>query len=242
MSDTDLPHRPGRAFRLLDRGLILLLALAFKAFYSKADATQLQWLLHPLAWLLNLIGGFNFQLTGAGDWLDTHRGLIIIKACSGGNFLIASWLGYLWRWREQPLGMVNLLRASGAAWLTTLLANSLRILLIAHGQENLAQMTGLSAMDSHRLIGIVVYFGVLTVQMAGARTLLAAPVIYLGVVVLAPWAHAMLSGRNGISISHVVWVAGIPMASILSYGVWRLGRHFLQVRPARPISVKDDRP
>lgn len=234
MSHEATTSRPRRARLLRDWGLILLMAAAFKAFYSSADPLQLQWLLQPLALLLNQIGGFAFQQTGSGEWLDARQGVVIIKACSGGNFLIASWLGYLWRWYELPLDMTKLLRAAGAAWLTTWLANSLRILLIVHGQDDLAHATGLSGMDSHRLIGILVYFGVLSLQLAGARTLLAAPVIYLGVVVLAPWMHALVSGRNGINATYVLWAGGLPVASLIGYGIWWLG-HRCMSEPSKPI-------
>lgn len=201
--------------------LALLLALAFKQFYALAETSQLQWLLWPLATLLNLIGGFAFALTASGEWLDSGHNLVIVKACAGGNFLIASWLGYLWLWRERAFSTSLALRAFGAAWLTTLAANAVRILLIAYAQDDLARITGLSDADSHRLIGIGVYFGALSLQLVGSRTVLAAPVLYLGVALLLPWLNALLSGRDGISISHAVWTALIPLAVVLGYGLWR---------------------
>jgi exosortase K len=214
--------------------LILLLALAFKEFYSLAETSQLQWLLWPLATLLNAIGGFRFAPTASGEWLDTDAGLVIVKACAGGNFLIASWLGYLWRWRERPFNASLALRAFGADWLTTLAANAARILLIAHGQDDLARVTGLSDADSHRMIGIGVYFGALWLQLVGTRTALAAPALYLGVAVLLPWLNAMFSGRDdGISVSHAAWTAVIPLTVVLGYGLWRFGQHFTHVQKRR---------
>ena len=105
--------------------------------------------------------------------------------------------------------------------MTTLVANAVRILLIAHGQDDLARLTGLADADSHRLIGIVVYFGILSAQLVGSRTVLAAPVLYLGIAVLLPWLNALLSGRTGISLSHAAWAAAIPLAVVLGYGLWR---------------------
>lgn len=201
--------------------LALLLALAFKQLYAQAETSQLQWLLWPLASLLNLIGGFAFELMASGEWLDSEHNLVIVKACAGGNFLLASWLGFLWRWRERPFNASLALRAFGAAWLMTLAANAVRILLIAYGQDDLARITGLSDDDSHRLIGIGVYFGALSLQLIGSRTVLAAPALYLGVALLLPWLNAMLSGRDGISVSHAVWTAAIPLTVVLGYGLWR---------------------
>ena len=212
----------GTMSRLVLRwGLILLFALAFKQFYALAETSQLQWLLWPLAALLNAIGGFTFAPLASGEWLDANAGLVIVKACAGGNFLLASWLGYLWRWRERAFNTSLALYAFGTAWLTTLVANAVRILLIAHGQDDLARLTGLADADSHRLIGIVVYFGILSAQLVGSRTVLAAPVLYLGIAVLLPWLNALLSGRTGISLSHAAWAAAIPLAVVLGYGLWR---------------------
>lgn len=260
---------PVRALRARDWVLALMLAMAFKAFYADAETTQLQWLLWPLATLLNGLGGFAFRPMGSGAWLDVGHALIIVKACAGGNFLIASWLGYLWRWRVRPVGQgagrdgglwpdswpgwwpaswfgvrfglqlsVGLaLRAFAAAWVTTLIANALRILLIAHGQDDLSRITGWSASDSHRLIGIVVYFGCLSVQLAGARTLLVAPALYLGVVLLVPWLHAILAGRSGVSVDYALWTAAIPVATAAGYGVWRVGRAVTGGRKSRESVV-----
>lgn len=205
-------------------GTILLLALALKAGYSAATTEQLQWLLRPLAGLLNATSLFDFAPAAGGEWLDAGRGLIIVKACAGGNFLIASWLGWLWRWRARSFGLALALRAFAAAWLTSLLANAARIVLIGYGQDDLARLAGLSGADSHRLIGIGVYFGALLLQLRGADTALAAPAIYLGVTLLAPLLNAWLSGRNGIDMTHALWSAGVPLAGLLVgllvYGAW----------------------
>ena len=272
MMPADTRHSPHRALRLRDWGLALLLAMAFKAFYSAVDTSQLQWLLWPLASLLNAVDGFVFEPTATGEWLDADRGLVIVKACAGGNFLIASWLGYLWRWRMRPpvsvarsdthlgsgsglvqrlglnmklnmrLGISLALRALAAAWVTTLIANTLRILLIAHGQNDLSLTTGLSSADSHRLIGIVIYFGILTLQLAGTRTLLAAPVIYFGIVVLVPWLHGLMAGRGGINASHAAWTTALPLAAVLCYGLWRLCRRYAHEHKRQHQKADDDLP
>lgn len=217
-------------------GTILLLALALKAGYSAATTAQLQWLLQPLAGLLNASGLFDFAPVAGGEWLDAGRGLIIVKACAGGNFLIASWLGWLWRWRTQPFGPGLALGAFAAAWLTALLANAARIVLIGYGQDDLARLAGLSDADSHRLIGIGVYFGALLLQLKGTGNALAAPAIYLGVTLLAPLLNAWLTGRNGIDMTHALWSAGVPMAGLLVYGLLRLQVGRTRCRDGRPTS------
>ena len=231
MAGAERVARPGCAFGWRAWSLVLLLALAFKAGYSAAAAEQLQWLLRPLAGLLNATGLFNFMPVAGGEWLDAGHDLIIVKACSGGNFLIAAWLGWLWRGRTRPFGPMLALGAFAAAWLTTLLANAARIVLIGYGQDDLAQLTGLSDADSHRLIGIGVYFGALLLQLQGTGTALAAPAIYLGVTLFVPLLNAWLTGRNGIDMTHALWLVGVPLAALLaawlfsrvSSGGWRPG-------------------
>ncbi len=191
----------------------LLMAFAFKAAYSAAATEQLQWLLWPLVELLNTTGLFHFVPAAGGEWLDAGRGLIVVKACAGGNFLLASWLGWLWRWRTQRWGPTLALRAFAAAWLSTLLANAVRIVLIAHGQDDLARFLGLSESDSHRLIGISVFFGALLMQFWRTGTVLAAPAIYLGVTLLVPLLNAWLFGRSGIDITHALWSMGVPLVA-----------------------------
>lgn len=211
-------------------GLVLLLTLAFKQYYALTDAAQLQWLLQPLAGVLNALGGFAFQPAASGDWLDASHGLVIVKACAGGNFLIASWLGYLWRWRDRPFGVTLVSRTLGAAWLTTLAANAVRIVLIAHGQDDLARITGLSAADSHRLIGIGAYFGALWLQLVGTGAVLTAPLIYLGVTLFVPVLNAWLSGRSWIDARYALWTVVVPLTALLTYGLSRsrLRRGFIK--------------
>lgn len=213
----------GTEFRARDWAVVLVLALAFKQGYSLAETSQLQWLLRPLALLLNQVG-LAFQPLASGEWLDADHGLVIVKACAGGNFLIASWLGWLWRGRDRRFGLALAAKAFAAAWFTTLVANSLRILLIAHGQDALAQATGLSDADSHRLIGIGVYFGGLCVQMAGTGAVLAATLLYLGVALLLPALRALALGHDAIDPAHVLWTAGMPLATLALYQAWRRRR------------------
>lgn len=213
----------------------LLLALAFKQFYAGADPHQLQWLLWPLARLLNGLGGLDFRPLASGEWLDAEHGLAIVKACAGGNFLIASWLGWLWRWRGLRLSVGLLLGTCAAAWFTTLAANALRILLVAHGQDGLARWTGLSDADCHRLIGIAVYFAALAVQLA--RALAAAAGLYLGVAVLLPVLRAWWLGLPGPGAAYVFWTAVIPSAYLASRLLWRLRRAIAPVARQRACTT-----
>jgi exosortase K len=225
MAAHDPCSQPSRSLHLRDWACVLLVVLAFKQFYATASTGQLQWLLWPLASLLNRISALSFTPTLAGEWLDTDHGLVIVKGCGGGNFLIASWLGYLWRQRDRGFGTAAVLRALAAAWLTTLAANGLRILLIAYCQDDVAQVTGLSAADSHRLIGVLVYFGVLSMQLSRRgdqrAALIVATAVYLGITLLLPAVHGILTGRGGLDATHLLWTAGLPLATLVVHQTLR---------------------
>lgn len=198
-------------------GLILLALLVLKQGYSLAGAGQLQWLLMPLAMILNALGGFAFQLQPGGQWLDVGRELVLVKGCAGGNILLTLWLAYLWRWRQSMAPSLHVvLRAAAAAWLTTLIANALRILLAVHAQSELANLAGLGLAESHRLLGIGVY--VLSLWLVLARSarmhaaLVGATGFYLGVNLMLPLARAAWLNLPAIDASHLVWTAGVPLA------------------------------
>ncbi len=214
------PRRhPGRALCLRDWAWALLAVLAFKQFYATASTDQLQWLLWPLATLLNVLSPLSFAPAPAGEWLDADHGLVIVKGCAGGNFLIVSWLGYLWRRRDRRIGVAAALRAFAAAWLTTVAANGLRILLVPYCQDEVARVMGVASADSHRLIGVLVCFSVLWAQLsyrAGPRAApTAAITVYLGITLLLPAVHAMATGRGALDATHFLWTAGLPLLTLV---------------------------
>jgi exosortase K len=218
----------------------LAAVLALKQLYSIAEMPQLQWLLQPLARLLAAVSELSFEPLASGAWLDTKHDLIIVKACAGGNFLLASWLGYLWRFGDAMSPARRALLAGAAAWLTTLVANTVRILLIVQGEDALAAKLGLSGADSHRLIGIAVYFGCLCLQMLGRRSLpprlVGAAILYLGITLLLPSLRAVLLGLPHIDVQHALWIVGstfaIALAILLPAASWQGLRKFVSGRSA----------
>lgn len=206
-------------------GLVALLVFALKHYYSVAGADELQWLLYPLVLLLQSISPLAFTELPNGDWWDARQQISIVKACAGGNFFIVSLLGYLWSlpFRQRPL--LRLLIAVLGAWLTTLCANALRILLSIYAENALADGLVLGMADMHRLIGILSYFSSLCLQMILLRrqdlgvSMLIAAELYLGVTLCLPWVNGWIHEHHTLDLRHTLWVVSVPLGlMVLIYG------------------------
>lgn len=218
------PHNTQHAWLMPDWLMVMGLVLLWKQAYSAASAAQLQWLLYPLVVMLELFSDLAFADTGFGEWLDSTHQVSIVKACAGGNFLAIAWLGYLWRGRGQTLTWQRLSAALLLSWLTVIIVNTSRILLCVYGQDALAKSTGLTVAHSHQLIGVVVYFGCLWLQLlpstkAGSgNAIAAATAIYLGVALVIPVLRAGILGLPQPSWSYALWAAGVPMMAVAVVG------------------------
>lgn len=200
---------------------IVTLVIALKQFYSVASAEQLLWMLWPLVRLLELCSELSFIQLPSGIWLDEVHRISIVKSCAGVNFLIISLLGYVWRWRDERRRARLIIVALTAAWLTALLANTLRIIISVHGNDVLTYYLHISEADIHRLIGIVVYFLCLSIQLICFRlhecnrALIIAALVYLTVTLFLPWLRAWTIGSESIRPDHIQWVVAIPLGTIL---------------------------
>lgn len=208
--------------------LALVVSLVLKQFYSAASAAQLQWQLYPLAAVLELFTELRFEKSDDYTWYDALHQVSIVKACAGINFLIISLLGYWWLWRDEPLRPHRAVLAFGLAWITALSANVLRIVLCLYCQAPLADLIGLPEADSHRLIGIAVYFLTLWLQLARfswrnfGQVAAATVVIYLGVAVFMPLLRAWLLGLEQPGWHYLAWTIGLPAAMGMLVQVMRI--------------------
>src|SRR5262245_1777727 len=125
-------HSPQGAFMLISyiTGLCALgIALGLKAFYSRAGAGELLWILAPSAWLARFVGGIDLVYEqGAGFISHSHR-LVVGSACAGVNFLIICFLCLYFSFARQPRRLAVSLAIS---FIATVLANGLRIFVSAH--------------------------------------------------------------------------------------------------------------
>ncbi|MGR8930129.1 MAG: exosortase K [Gammaproteobacteria bacterium] len=217
-------------FDLAGRYLLMFgLAFVLKQFYSSASAAQLQWILYPLVILLEVFSDLHFEPTPSNGWLDSEHQVSIVKACAGMNFMIISLLAFLWK-RNQPPSIQQLVYAFLSAWPTALCANTLRILICVYGQSELANLAGLSEDDTHRLIGIAVYFVCLWAQLSAFRlhnfrcTGFRALVLYLGITLLIPALRAWLTGAELPPLNYTIWVVGGPVLLVLMINIYGMKR------------------
>jgi exosortase K len=201
---------------------VFMLALILKHHYSIADAEELSWMLQPLSDLLSLITGHQFQREANGEWLSISADVRLVKSCAGINFMLMSLLAYAWTFRPDPNerqqtpawigGHLALLGGIGvAAWVTTLIANSLRILLAMALQtdDSILSTLGMEESMVHRFLGLLVYLPLLTLQMLpvkriGRRQILYIPVVLYGLLmVLVPLLTGNAMRDPGLFLEHV---------------------------------------
>ncbi|MDM3871067.1 exosortase K [Porticoccus sp. W117] len=165
-------HFSALGWGLLWWPLSLGLALLLKQHYSAASIAELNWIMQPLAILLEWFSGHHFlqgsNQDGNLEWFSYSADVRLVKGCAGINFMILSLMVYCWVLQpKKPIHQAVLLPAAAlAAWATSLLANSLRILIAmtAARQQWDWSALGIDDHQQHRLIGIAVYLPLLSAQ------------------------------------------------------------------------------
>jgi len=210
-------------------------AVALKWQFSAAAASDLQWMLHPLALLLRALAGWEFLRDAEGNWACAGAGLVLVKACAGVNFMLLSFLGWCWLWRPVPATCYACVRPSvpwplrlGAAlvcaWLAALGVNALRIVLVARGQPWLEQW--LAPADAHRLIGLLTYLPALCLQWslaergAPGRGVLLAAGAYATLLLGVPLASGAAAADPRHYAAHLAWSLAV-LAPFAGYACWR---------------------
>src|SRR6185295_11894693 len=138
-----------------------------KLYYSTASVNQLRWILAPTTFLVQLVTGYQFEFESYAGYIKSDRTFVIAASCAGVNFLITAFLMlalrklWLHRSQKQSAAWRFIPVAAVAAYLATLVANTVRIsTALRMGRMPLAA-AWLSPAQLHRLEGIFVYFGFL---------------------------------------------------------------------------------
>jgi exosortase K len=195
--------------------MVLGVALAIKHHYSIATTADLEWMLRPLSLLLEGLSGHPFHRDGLHEWVSEGADVRLVKACAGINFLLMSLLAWAWVFRPDRReevdvstwfrGRILLLFAVViAAYTISLLANSLRILV--------AMSLPVQGPDPHRLIGMLIYVPLLSLQLhlgdrANRKAALAGPVIlYLLLMAVVPVLTGNAFNAPGWFIEHLLYL------------------------------------
>ena len=212
----------------------------FKAFFIGADALDLDWLLYPSKLLVSVCSGLSFVWAGSLGYYNAELEILIAPACSGLNFFII---------QVATGGCLTALRTAGirqwtvwlagiipAAYLFTLLANTIRILLAILLYSRKISLGPLTPERLHRLEGIAVYFICLCIfavilsallrrkerrhsEAAGSVAKTAPAAVgaavalpffcYLFFTVVVPLANSLIRGSSQLNVEHFAVVAAL---------------------------------
>jgi len=150
---------------VLQLAAVIAVAGGLKLFYSTASVDDLRWVLAPTASLVELVTGETFTFESHAGYMIGDRSFLIAAVCSGINFLIAAFLMLslrrLWRGWWQPVNLALLPASLAVAYLTTIVANAVRIVGAIYLHRMDPDLVWVNPDQAHRLEGIFVYFGFL---------------------------------------------------------------------------------
>ncbi|HEX3102620.1 MAG TPA: exosortase K [Pyrinomonadaceae bacterium] len=144
---------------------VLLCSAAIKMYYSSAGVNDLLWILTPTRLLVGLATGVGFTYESNSGYMSSDHSFLIAAACSGVNFMITAFLmlavGRLWKFRSQMISWTFIPVSLVFAYLTTIVANTVRISIALYIRRADPELIWLNPGEMHRFEGIVVYFGFL---------------------------------------------------------------------------------
>jgi len=145
---------------------VALLAVAVKLFYANANVNDLQWILAPTAWLVELANGERFEFESHAGYINDDRSFLIAGSCSGMNFLIIAFIMLsLLRLSRSPraeiVGWMFVPFTALIAFFATIVANAIRISVALRIHRMQPELIWINPDQFHRFQGIFVYFGFL---------------------------------------------------------------------------------
>jgi exosortase K len=141
--------------------LVLVSALALKRRYGTAGAEELEWLLAPTTFLVEVVTGQHFVQEARVGFVSESLPIVIAPACAGLNFFVIGILtlafGFVPKLRGWSAKGLWLAAIPFLAYGATLLANTVRIASAMGCREIGLRVPMLSASEAHRALGIVIY-------------------------------------------------------------------------------------
>ncbi len=208
----------------------LLVGAALKLHYSTTGVNGLLWILAPTRALVELATGTEFAFEAHSGYMSRDHTFLIAPSCAGVNFLIAAFLMLsfqkLRRFKSETTGWSFLPFSIVAAYLTTVLANSVRISAALQIRHLDPQSIWLNPDQLHRFEGIVVYFGFLVLlyiagersssdALRGARRWLIPVVVYYATTIAVPLVTGAYRRDSAEFIEHCLFVLATPALIIV---------------------------
>ena len=216
--------------------IVVLCALGLKQYYSTATANELRWILAPTTFIVELLSGRSFQFESYTGYMSSDHTFVIAVPCAGVNFLITAFvmlaLRRLWQERFESVSWRFLPTSMALAYVTTVVANAVRICVALEIQRRSVEVSWLTANQLHRLEGIVVYFGflmllfVIVERRSSGKMWLFPLVIYYAMTLGVPLVNGSFH-RAGFW-EHVGFVIMMPLIIVLPVLVVRFVSQDLQ--------------
>jgi exosortase K len=199
----------------------LLAAFGLKLAYSRAGATELEWVLGPSCWLARELGGLPLSHEIGAGWISHHPRMVVGPACAGVNFLVVSLLAVFFSAAERRTKWSWCVCSLAIAYAATLGTNALRIVFAAQLYELPLDSGWLTPARLHRLLGVVLYCSALLglCRLAGARVGLGPFYWYAGVVIGLPLLNRAFLNAPGQFAEHAAITLGVGLAVVLA---WKL--------------------
>jgi len=154
------------------------LALALKAFYSRAGFDELRWVLDPAVRLAEWLGAGPFEREAHHGWLNRARRFEVVPACAGVNFLVVVFLSLCLGFAHLRAGVAARLAFVGAsalvAYTATILANGARLAIAVRLHASGVSVGPLPADQLPAAAGIAVFFLVLVLVYTTASRIVGA--------------------------------------------------------------------
>lgn len=162
---------------------VLLAGVAIKIFYASASVNDLLWILAPTRVLVSLATGVDFTFESYSGYMSNDHSFLIAASCSGVNFLLTAFLmlalNNLWRHRSGSSGWNFIPISMALAYLTTIIANTVRISTALYIRRKDPELIWLNPEELHRFEGIVIYFGFLLLLFVVSENVTLCPTIAL---------------------------------------------------------------
>jgi len=199
--------------------IALGLALGVKAFYSRAGADELLWILAPSVWLARFAGGLDLIYEHGAGFISHAHHMVVGPACAGVNFLVISFLCLYFSFARRFSDKMRWLVYSALiSFGGTIAANGLRIFMSAHLWNADIYGARMTPEGVHRMVGIVIYYASLLAlylvveSRVGGRAPKMAPLLwYLGISLGVPLLGRVYAGGTPGFSEHATWVIGVAL-------------------------------